>query len=88
MTTYRAHLRQLDRLHRLASEESRRLGLAAIAPDAFLLAIVHPGAGDSVAAHVLGACGLGREQLERLVEAYKSGSGEEIDGDPQLNPAG
>lgn len=86
MGDYRAHLRELDRLAGLAWQEARRLRLTGIGPEEFLLAILHPDAGDSAAARALRVCGVTREAVEGLVRRQQSE--EEIAGGPQYNPAG
>jgi ATP-dependent Clp protease ATP-binding subunit ClpA len=61
MGDYRVHLRELDRLAHLAWQEAKRLRSTVIGPEEFLLAILHPEAGDSVAARALHECGVTRE---------------------------
>jgi hypothetical protein len=86
MSSYRAHLRELDRLVlRLAHSDAMRLRLAAIGPEVIVLAILHPEAGDSIAAQVLRECGLDRGICERRLEHYRAQDGR--DPSPQLNPA-
>jgi ATP-dependent Clp protease ATP-binding subunit ClpA len=82
---FRDHVKELDRLLRLASSEASRLGSVVIGPEELVLAILHPDAGDSVAARALRDCGIEREGLAELTA--RKGNGEAIDGGPQLNPA-
>jgi len=82
---YRGHLRQLDHLGHLAWREAKRLLLMAVGPEEYVLAILHPEAGESIAAHALRDCDISREALAELTEP-KRGK-EEIEGGPQLNPA-
>lgn len=86
MGQYRGQLEQLDLLERTAFAEARRLRCAAVGPEQFFLAVLHPEM-ESVAARALGVCGVGRGAVEKLVEDRR-GSEWEIDGGPQLNPAG
>jgi Clp amino terminal domain, pathogenicity island component len=86
MGDYRVHLRPLDELGHLAWREARRLGSTVISPDEYVLAILHPKAGDSVAAQALRACGVDREALEALTGRQRDE--EEISDGPQYNPAG
>lgn len=85
MGGYRGHLRRLDHVRTLAWREAKRLHSTAIGPEEFVLAILHPEAGESIAARALRDCGISREALARLTEAKRSE--EEIEGGPQLNPA-
>lgn len=57
----------------------------AIGPEEYLLAILHPEAGDPIAARALHDCGVGREALTELVKPKQSP--EVVEGGPQLNPA-
>jgi hypothetical protein len=82
---YREHLKEQDRLHHLAWSEARRLRSTIIGPEEFVLAILHPEAGDSVAAQALRDCGIGREAFAELTMPKRSKK--EIHGGPQLNPA-
>jgi hypothetical protein len=83
---YRSHLRELDHLARLAWREAKRLRCVAIGPEHFLLAILHPEAGDSLAARALRECGITRERLEPVTHPQRSER--DIPGGPQFNPAG
>ncbi len=83
---YRAHLRRLDLLRHLAWQEAKRLHLTAIGPDELLLGILHPEAGDSIAAVALRDSGVNARALTELVE--RRASKQEIEGGPQYNPAG
>jgi hypothetical protein len=85
MSRYEAHRKQLRRLVLgIAFAEARRLELSAVGPDAILLAILHPDAGDTIAAQVLRENGLDRERFERRLDRVRSPS-DRPDG-PQLNP--
>lgn len=86
MGEYRGHLRGLDGLSRLAFAEAKRLGSMAVGPEELLLAILHPDAPESIAARALRDAGIDRDALAELVRA--KGSRNEIEGGPQLNPAG
>jgi hypothetical protein len=86
MGDYRLHLRELDRLVHLAWQEAKRLRSTVIGPEEFILAILHPEAGDSVAAQALRECGITREVVEELTRRHQRK--EEIPGGPQFNPAG
>jgi hypothetical protein len=57
----------------------------AVGPEEYVLAILHPEAGESIAARALKDCGISREALAELAEPKRSK--EEIEGGPQLNPA-
>lgn len=85
MGEYRGHLRRLDHLAHLASREAKRLRSTAIGPEEYVLAILHPEAGESIAARALRDCGISREALAELTEPKRSR--EEIEGGPQRNPA-
>lgn len=65
MGGYRSHLGEFDRLVWLAVQEARRLQRPFVVDVEFLLAILHPKAGDSLAATALRDCGLSAEVLER-----------------------
>ncbi len=86
MGDYLGHLRELDRLADLAWQEAKRLRATVIGPEEFLLAILHPDAGESNAAKALRECGVTREAVEALVRRQQRE--EEIPGGPQYNPAG
>jgi hypothetical protein len=86
MGNHRAHLRELDRLAHLAWQEAQRLRSTVIGPEEFLLALLHPEAGDSVAAQALRECGITRNAVEELTRRQQRE--EEIPGGPQYNPAG
>lgn len=85
MGEFRGHLRRLDHLGHLAWREAKRLGATAIGPEEFVLAILHPEAGESIAARALRYCGLSRETLAELTEPKRTR--EKIEGGPQRNPA-
>jgi hypothetical protein len=63
----------------------RRLRSAVIGPEEYVLAILHPEAGDSVAAQALRDCGIAREAFADLTMPKRTRK--EIHGGPQLNPA-
>jgi hypothetical protein len=86
MGEYRSHLRELDRLAHLAWQEAKRLRATVIGPEEFILAILHPEAGDSVAARVLRECGITRDAFEGFTRRHQRE--EEIPGGPQFSPAG
>ena len=85
MVTYRDHLQQLDHLHELAWREAKRLRSTVIGPEEYLLAILHPEMSRSIAAQSLRDCGITREAIAELCRHHATN---EIDGGPQLNPAG
>jgi hypothetical protein len=86
MGEYRAHLRDLDRLAQLAPQEAERLRSTVIGPEELVLALLHPDAGQSVAAQALLKCGITRASFEELTRRQQRE--EEIPGGPQYNPAG
>ena len=86
MGDYRSHLRELDRLAHLAWQEAKRLRATVIGPEEFILAILHPEAGDSAAARVLGECGITRDAFEGFTRRHQRE--EEISEGPQYSPAG
>jgi ATP-dependent Clp protease ATP-binding subunit ClpA len=86
MGEYRAHLRELDHFAGLARQEAERLRSTVIGPDEFLLALLHPDVGDSLAAQALRDCGVTREAVEELARPHQWE--EEIPDGPQYNPAG
>ena len=86
MDEYRSHLRELDHLAHLAWQEAIRLRATVIGPEEFILAILHPEAGDSVAARVLRKCGITRDAFEGFTRRHQRE--EEIPGGPQYSPAG
>jgi hypothetical protein len=86
MGDYRSHLRELDRLAHLAWREAKRLHATVIGPEEFILAILHPEAGDSVAARVLRECGITRDAFEGFTRRHQRE--EEIPEGPQYSPAG
>lgn len=86
MGDYRAHLRELDELAHLAWREAKRLRSTVIGPDEFLLALLHPQAGESPAAQALRACGVTREAVEEMTG--RGQRDEDVPDGPQYSPAG
>jgi Clp amino terminal domain, pathogenicity island component len=86
MGDYRAHLRELDELAHLAWREAKRLRSPVIGPDTFLLALLHPEAGESRAAQALRRCGVTREAVEEM--AGRGQRDEDVPDGPQYSPAG
>lgn len=86
MGDYRRHLRELDRLAHLAWLEARRLRSTAIGPEELVLALLHPEAGESLAAQALRECGVTRDNFEDFTRRHQRE--EEPPCGPQYSPAG